>query len=75
MSYQLREGEPFYLAILKRKDRFVLSDEGYFYKTRECDLIGPFATESEALFDLNTFIEVAKIEQEFVVDELLKQSN
>ena len=74
MSYQLRAGEPFYLPILDRTERIAINDDGYFYKTRECDIVGPFATESEALYDLNVFIDVLKIESELQFEEFLLAS-
>ncbi|MCW8878731.1 MAG: DUF6316 family protein [Kangiellaceae bacterium] len=50
--------------LYNRSDRVIINDEGYFYRTREQDLMGPFSTESEALFDLNVFLQVTEIEQE-----------
>ena len=68
MNYQRRSNEPQDLGPLTRKNRFVINDEGYFYRTRECDLIGPFPTQSEALFDLNVFVKVTEIEQTLEFD-------
>jgi hypothetical protein len=62
VDYQRRANEPEDLEPIARQSRFVINDEGYFYRTRECDLIGPFPTESEALFDLNVFVKVTEIE-------------
>lgn len=49
-------------------ERLIISDDGYFYRTREEGFIGPFSTESEALFDLNVFIEVTQIEESIQQD-------
>lgn len=64
MTYQHRQGEPSYLSQFERGERFVIRDEGFFYRTRECELIGPFQSRSEATLDLNTFIQVTEIEKE-----------
>ncbi len=39
-----------------RKDRLVIDDNGYHYKTRENKLVGPFSTELAAIFDLERFV-------------------
>ena len=52
----------------KRSNRFVVNDSGFYYKTREGDLHGPFSTESSALFDLNIFLEVVEIEKQIHED-------
>ncbi|TQV89592.1 DUF6316 family protein [Aliikangiella coralliicola] len=71
MPYTHRLGEPDYLLPLERSDRFVVSDEGFFYRTRECDLIGPFATKLEAHADLKFFINVTKNEKNIEIDKML----
>ncbi len=57
-----------------RKDRVVISDEGYHYRTREEQLIGPFVTEANALYDLNNFIELTSIQQQLMEDQSLIQN-
>lgn|GEM_PF-1457722 len=71
MSSKHRAGEARDCSVFKRSSRFVINDEGFFYRTRECDLIGPFNTESEALYDLNVFIKVTEIEAELQPENLL----
>jgi len=56
--------------VYSRSERLIINDEGYFYLTREGDVMGPFITESQALFDLNVFIQVTAIEKE-IQDEFL----
>ena len=73
MSYQRRIGEPEYFTQFNRSSRFVINDEGFFYRTRECELIGPFPTESEALFDLNVFVKVTEIEESLHLDDFLNK--
>jgi hypothetical protein len=64
---QLRERESGYLpaSAFMRTNRIVRFKRGYYFKSREKNLIGPFATESEARFELNLYIEIKGIEQEF----------
>ena len=64
MNHQRRTGEPSYLEPFVRTDRILVKEGEYFYRTRECDMIGPFATISEARYDLNMFVEVSEIEKE-----------
>ena len=73
MSYTHRSGEPDYLLPLERSDRLVVNDEGFFYRTRECDLIGPFATELAARADLKFFINVTRIEQNISAENLFEK--
>ena len=47
-----------------RKERIVIDDHGYHYKTREDGLVVPSPTESTAKFDLNQFIHAKRVEQE-----------
>ena len=70
MLHSKRSGELLNPSFITRRNRLRHSDDGYYYKSRECDLVGPFGTESEALYDLNVFIEVIKIEQEMQLDDL-----
>lgn len=55
-----------------RKERMVIDDSGYYYKTREGEQIGPFPTQSCANFDLNIFIHVKAIELELSSIQSLK---
>ncbi len=48
-----------------RTDRILVGDDGYYYKTREGELHGVFETREQALYDLNVFIRVTEIEQEY----------
>jgi len=43
-------------AAFTRKERMVIDDDGYHYRTREQKLVGPFETESAAIFNLNRFV-------------------
>lgn len=45
-----------------RKERVVIDDSGFHYRTREQKLVGPFDTESAAIFDLNCFVVAKKAE-------------
>ncbi|WP_196138705.1 DUF6316 family protein [Aliikangiella sp. G2MR2-5] len=47
-----------------RSGRIVRSKGEFFYRTREQKYVGPFATKTEAMFDINVFIEAKKIEME-----------
>ena len=51
-------------SLYNRSERIVIADDGYFYKTREGEVLGPFHTESKALFDLNIFLNILEIEKE-----------
>ena len=52
-------------AAFMRTNRIVIGDQGYFFKSRENQVNGPFSTEAEARFELNLFIEIKQIELEF----------
>ncbi|MEP1742493.1 MAG: DUF6316 family protein [Kangiellaceae bacterium] len=52
-----------------RTNRIVIGDQGYFFKSRESQVNGPFPTEAKARFELNLFIEIKRIEQEFASAE------
>ena len=52
-----------------RTNRIVISDQGYFFKSRESRFNGPYPTEAKARFELNLFIEIKRIEQEFASAE------
>ncbi|TQV74957.1 hypothetical protein FLL45_08420 [Aliikangiella marina] len=73
MNIKLRAGEPAMGYQFTRTNRLVVSDDGYFYRTRECDLIGPFFTEAEALYDLNVFVKVSEIEQNLQLDDFFDE--
>ncbi|TQV77483.1 hypothetical protein FLL45_05950 [Aliikangiella marina] len=64
MSYVRRAGEPIYLEPFERKERLIIRDGFYFYRTRECQFIGPFETAKDAASDLNMFVEINQIEQQ-----------
>lgn len=51
-------------SFFKRSDRILIDDAGYYHKTREVGVTGPFHTEAKALFDLNIFIHTAEVEVE-----------
>ena len=51
-------------SLFKRSDRIVIDDNGYYYKTREGGITGPFITEAKTLFDLNIFILTTEVELE-----------
>lgn len=65
---------PKYVGHYDRSERFVIADDGYYYRTREGELRGPFVTQSEANFDLNIFLEVITIEQQLNEDPLLQRA-
>lgn len=73
MNLRVRDGEPTLGHHFERTNRVVVSDEGYFYRTRECDLIGPFTTEAEALYDLNVFVQVSEIEKNLKLDDFFDE--
>lgn len=52
-------------SAFNRTNRIVISDQGYFFKSRESRFNGPFPTEARAKFELNLFIEIKRIEEEF----------
>jgi hypothetical protein len=39
-----------------RSDRLLMDDNGYFCRTREGQIIGPYKTESAVIFHLNSYI-------------------
>ena len=45
-----------------RKERIVIDDKGFHYRTRERKLVGPFDSESATIFDLNRFVKTKKAE-------------
>lgn len=65
MEAQNRLGGVLPAAAFTRKERLVVNDSGYYFKTREDNLMGPFPTEAEAKFELNTFIKIKHLEIEF----------
>ncbi len=48
-----------------RTNRIVIGDRGYYFKSRDNQLNGPYPTEAETRFELNLFIEIKRIEEEF----------
>lgn len=64
MPYIRRAGEPTYLEPFVRGERLVQKDGSYFYRTRECQYIGPFDSAKDAEFDLNLFVEVNVIDRD-----------
>lgn len=40
-----------------RKERVVINDDGYHYRTREQKLVGPFETEAATIFALERFVD------------------
>ena len=68
MEQCVREGDGQVSQAFIRGDRLIINDEGYFYRTREEGIVGPYNTESEALFNLNVFIEVTQIEKSIQQD-------
>jgi len=67
MQLQGREGGYLPASAFTRTHRIVINDNGYYFKTREQSILGPFPTEAETLFELNVFIEIKEIEKEFSV--------
>jgi len=55
-----------------RTPRVLISDDGYFYKTREGEMRGAFASESIAMDDLKVFIKVMAIEAALEKTDLFK---
>ena len=47
-----------------REQRIIRKGGEYFYRTRECQRIGPFRTKKDAKVDLNLFVEVTRIEKD-----------
>jgi hypothetical protein len=47
-----------------RSDRLIIDDRGFYYRTRENISNGPFATEAQALHELNVFLSVIRLENE-----------
>lgn len=64
MNIQARANDTVKRYIYQRTDRVIINDDGYYYRTREGEQMGPFATISETLFDLNIFKQVTILEQE-----------
>ncbi len=60
----VRNSDSIPAANYQRTERFVINDAGFFYRTRENELIGPFVSEAEAQQDLNVYIQVIAIEQD-----------
>lgn len=58
----------------KRSERLIVNERGFYYRTREGNVAGPFVTRSHAMFDLNNFVSVAIIEEQLQKDSTL-QSN
>ena len=68
-----RMEDPYQYIHFKRSSRIVHDDDGFHYRTREGELVGPFSTEAKAKYDLNTFLKVVAIEKELGEDiDLLK---
>lgn len=67
-----RISDPQISEVFTRSERLVIDDNGYHYRTREGELIGPFVTESQALYDLNSFVELSVLQQQLLNDTSLE---
>jgi hypothetical protein len=47
-----------------RTRRLIMEDDGFYYKTRENGVVGPFSTEATASYELNQFIMAIEIEND-----------
>ncbi len=52
-----------------RTNRIVIGDRGYYFKSRDSQINGPYPTEAKAKFELNLFIEIKRIEEEFACSD------
>lgn len=51
-------------AAFTRKERIVIDDEGYHYRTREQKLVGPFDSEAATTIALDRFVSTKMQESE-----------
>ena len=65
MLYERRIGEPSFLSVFERSDRLIVGGDSFFYKTRECEKVGPFESRIDAEHDLRTFVVLSEINNEF----------
>ena len=57
MAFNLRKSDAHRFRVYKRSERTYSTGEGFYYKTREKETIGPFVSRSEAFYDLNYFVQ------------------
>ncbi len=72
MNMKSRENGYLPAAAFMRTDRVVMQTDGYYYKTREEGIVGPFATRSLVNFELNIFMNIKQIEKELINEDPLK---
>ena len=61
---RLRRGDPNTAGHFKRSERIIAKPEGFYYCARGGKQFGPFSTRSMALFDLNSYLEVASLREQ-----------
>jgi hypothetical protein len=47
-----------------RSQRIVIDDDGFYFKTRENGLMGPFHTEAGACFEMHRYVLAIEIEND-----------
>jgi len=57
MNYQSRAQGYFPGSFFRRSNRIIVNQNGYHYRTRSGKTVGPFATEIDAIVDLDDFIQ------------------
>lgn len=56
MSHQSRAQGYFPGSFFRRSNRVIVNENGYHYRIRSGQMVGPFKTKNEAIVDLNSFI-------------------
>ncbi len=64
--------DQFNSPLFSRTPRVMITDDGYYYKTREGETRGAFDSESIAMNDLKIFIRVMAIEAALEKTDLFK---
>jgi hypothetical protein len=71
MNLQHRANGYLPAVCFNRSERILIDDSGYYYKTREGEVVGSFATEAAARYDMNKFLELIELEKEFLEMDFL----
>lgn len=63
MKHQSRVQGYFPASFFRRSDRILINNQGYHYRVRKGDTVGPFAKESDAHINLNKYLKQVAIEE------------
>ena len=64
MKQQNREKGYLPASAFTRRHRVVIDDEGFYFKTRENGIVGPYPTEATACYEMHRFVLAIEIEND-----------